>query len=270
MTTDPATRIRHGSIANLLRDLTLADHAILATVAQHRFVTCRHVQVLHFAERPSELAGVRAAGRALRRLVDLGVLATLERRIGGVRAGSSGMVYRVGPQGRKVVARDSGQRLPRFQAEPSTAFLTHTLAVADVHAELVRQANAGRLELIEFVTEPACWRTYLNAGGGRETLKPDAFVVWVKAGDDYETVAFIEVDMGSESIPRLLRKCRQYETYRRTGKEQATQGVWPRVIWIVHDSTRKQRLEVAIGGCSGIDSGVFSVSLADFSSVRSS
>ena len=46
----------------------------------------------------------QAARRALQRLTKLGLLATLERRIGGVRSGSDGLIYRLGPAGQRLQA----------------------------------------------------------------------------------------------------------------------------------------------------------------------
>ncbi|MEV0707389.1 DNA (cytosine-5-)-methyltransferase [Nocardia aurea] len=48
---------------------------------------------------------------------------------------------------------------------------------------------------------------------------------------DYIDAAFIEIDRGTESIPTLLKKSREYEAYRRQGVEQDRNVVFPLVIW---------------------------------------
>ena len=42
---------------------------------------------------------------------------------------------------------------------------------------------------------------------------------------------FVEVDLGNEGIQTLLKKCRDYEAYRRSGIEQADSGGFPFVVW---------------------------------------
>ncbi len=59
------------------------------------------------------VSAARIARRVLARLTELGVLARLERRIGGLRAGSSGYVYYLGPAGQRLVAYWQGQAYPR-------------------------------------------------------------------------------------------------------------------------------------------------------------
>jgi len=250
------TRPRIGSVAWLVSEIGPIDRKILATVAQHRFVTRRQVEALHFNDRPSTLADARAARRALYRLVELDVLATLKRRIGGIRAGSSGLVYHLSAKGRRLYTLNSGRLLPRFAAEPSLTFLAHTLAVGDVHANLARQVSKGVIELVEFTTEPTCWRKYLNRGGGTDTLKPDAFAVTAARGAEYEDLWFIEVDRGTESLATVLKKARQYETYRRTGLEQQAQGIFPHVVWLTMDHMRAERITTTLARGLSADAGM--------------
>ncbi|MGW6423021.1 replication-relaxation family protein [Nocardia sp. NPDC055053] len=76
-------------------------------------------------------------------------------------------------------------------------------------------------------------RTYIGTGGARLTLKPDLYAETASPpGSEYVDGAFIEIDMGTESIPTLIRKCREYESYRRQGIEQdRSDGAFPVVIW---------------------------------------
>ena len=88
----------------------------------------------------SQLAGARICRRVLARLTDERLLARLQRRVGGVRAGSASFVYALGPIGRRLL--DERHRY----TEPSQLFLDHTLAVADAHIAIVQADRDGRLE----------------------------------------------------------------------------------------------------------------------------
>jgi hypothetical protein len=60
----------------------------------------------------------------------------------------------------------------------------------------------------------------------------------------------------------VLRKARLYESYYRSGAEQATHGVFPRVVWIVSDNGRAERLRDLLGG-SEFTSGLMVVATSD-------
>ena len=85
-------------------------------------------------------------------------------------------------------------------------------------------------------TEPLSWRRYTGPGGEAHLIRPDltACVVGHDAEGVFEDRWFLEVDMGTESIPTVLAKCRRYQAYYRTGIEQAAHGAFPRVLWILH------------------------------------
>lgn len=94
-------------------------------------------------------------------------------------------------------------------------------------------------------------RRYIDLGGGSLYLRPDLYAV-IHGHDDkgaFDDRWFIEVDMGTESIPTLIRKCQQYETYRTSGIEEADTeradhpGTFPLVLWVFHSRTAKRRLE---------------------------
>jgi len=61
----------------------------------------------------------------------------------------------------------------------------------------------------------------MAGSGSRLTLKPDLYVLTAprtnQQPSEFEDHAYIEVDRATESLPTLIRKCRQYETYRRSG-----------------------------------------------------
>jgi hypothetical protein len=163
------------------------------------------------------------------------------RRVGGVRAGSSGFVYGLSGHGQAVlaVAGPMGGRRRRVW-EISPSFQDHVLAVASVLVRLVEAKRADQLDVLAFEAEPSCWRSFPGAGGQTVNLKPDAYV---RLGiGDIEHSAFVEVDLSTESPTTIARKCAVYGAYWRTGIEQNRRGVFPRVLWLVRDHHRLGRI----------------------------
>jgi hypothetical protein len=222
--------------------LSERDLAIIRQVAELRLMSARQIQAVHFplARHENELAATRARQRVLTRLRRDRLLAALHRRVGGVRAGSAGLVLMLGPLGQRVLGLSGRRRLH----EPGLHFFEHTLATSQLVADMTVAAQAGTVELLSLQAEPACWRQVADLHG-RRWLRPDAFLALGVGG--YELRWFCEVDQATESIPTVLGKCRQYVAYRQTGREQAESGgVFPRVCWITPDETRAQRLREAI------------------------
>ncbi len=108
--------------------------------------------------------------------------------------------------------------------------------------------------------EPGSWRRFLGIGGESRLLRPDLAVV--TAQGEYEDHWFIEVDLGSEHPPTVVRKCHLYEDYRRSGTEQDTHGLFPRVLWVVPDQRRADKLSTAIADAK-LDQDLFRVVTTD-------
>lgn len=234
MTSRAAGPVGRRQLEQIASRLSERDRAVIASVAKYRFLTARQIERLHFpVESHTELGAVRASRRALERLHGLGILSRLERRVGGVRAGSAGYCYCLGPLGVRLVDAGTKRAIAR---EPSTAFLDHHLAVADVVVSLVRATRSSELELLAVEAEPACWRRSFGSGGANETLKPDLYVVM--ALGDYESHAFVEVDLGTEHATVLERKAAQYERYLSTGLEQQRLSLFPAVVWLTSTDRR--------------------------------
>lgn len=244
-------------VARLRERLSERDLAIIRQVAMLRLMSARQIQAVHFpaATHENEAAATRARQRVLERLVRERLLLALERRIGGVRAGSMGRVVAVGPVGQRVVNPGEARRR---SYEPTYRFVDHTLAVAQLIVDVMLAARRGELELLAWQAEPASWREF-TALGGRRVLRPDAFLV-LGVGD-YELRWWAEIDRASESVPTLLRKCRLYTDYYRAGHEQAAHGggVFPRICWIVPDMRRTERLREAIARDRQLPDGLFLV-----------
>lgn len=232
----------------LRANLSKRDLAILDTLRQYRLASSQQLERWYFTSHATPVAAARAARRSLRRLADFGLISHLHRRIGGVRAGSAGLVWHLTRAGWKLLAAATAVTPPaRLDlAEPSLRQADHTLAITEVAVRLHETADAGRCELIELTPEPACWRRYFGPWGANLILKPDLSATTAQPGSNFETIWFLEIDRASESLATIACKVRQYEAYRQSGREQAAQGVFPRVAWIVPDQTRADRIQSAL------------------------
>lgn len=235
----PRPRLTAGRLAALVEHLSERDLSIVITLARVRMASARQLERLHF-DGPNPVTAARRCRRTLERLVSVGLLARLERRIGGERAGSAGFVYALGLAGQRLAGGvgPAGRGRVRRVWTPSFPFLAHLLAVTELYVQLVEADRAGRLELLDFATEPHCWRRFTGAGGEVVTLKPDAIVR--TALGRYEDSRFVEVDRGSESPATLARKLDVYRAYWSSGREQAAHDVFPGVLVLVPDDRRLQ------------------------------
>ncbi len=217
---------------------------IVASVAAYRFLTTRQISRFHFIDSPSPIAALRSANRVLKKLRELRVLVTLERRVGGVRAGSGAYVWSLSSIGARLLQRISAVegRPSRYREhEPSSTFLRHTLAVAEVALRLCEAARGDRIALVGIEREPDSWRAYGAPGGGTARVKPDLAVV--TATDDFEDHWFFEIDLATEPPSRVVRSCLNYQDYFHSGAEQQNLGLFPAVVWIVPSTRRENTIE---------------------------
>jgi hypothetical protein len=250
----------------LALQLSERDHDILLSLERFRLLTTTHIQRLHFAAHASRLAAVRAAARAMQRLQGLGVVAALSRRIGGVRKGSASYVWQLAAAGERYLRATRGQARRRRFLEPGLTFVNHTLAVNDVAVGLLeadREVDGFTVERLG--VEPANWRSYLGSAGQTQWLKPDLHVVMTNTDDEgeYEEHAFLEIDLGTEHLPRIQAKSRMYAAYYSTGAYQAKHGVFPEVIWLSTDRARRAALRAAVGATPGLPASLFRLTSPD-------
>lgn len=215
-------------------ELSERDEALLRAVGDLRLVSGQQLRRLLFAGPGASSQNDRIARRALQRLVNHGLLWRDERRVGGLRAGSSSHVFALSAPG----ARALGLTRRGQERSPSLQFRDHSLAVAEVFVRLHEARYAGRLEALQASTEPTCWRPLEDGTGS--SLKPDLFVTASTATEDH--LAFIEVDLGSEHPAALRRKAALYRAHFASGREQAEQGVFPLVLWQATAPDRRQAL----------------------------
>ena len=257
------------SWSQLIERLSPRDLAVLDDLERFRLLTSRQIQRLHFAvgtEHATISAATRATQRALTKLESYGVLARLQHRVGGVRHGSQGIVWQLTSIGSRIQQERSGDHNRHRYSEPTTLFVDHTLAVAEVGVQVHELERAGRIEVVELTTEPDNWRTFLGQHAQAVTLKPDLSLI--TASEDYEDHWFIEVDRDTEHLPKVLTKCAVYARYAATGFEQQTRGVFPRVLWLTPTQTRATGIRRAITDAGTLPADIFLVrASADFDAI---
>lgn len=225
-------RLSPRRLADLSTSLSVRDRAIIATLSEFRLASSAHLQRLHFRD-GTHLSNLRRCRDSLKRLTDLRVLHRLDRRVGGIRSGSSGFVYALDVAGLRLAGATNRPQRPTL---PSLPYLAHVLAVTELGVRL-REASRDRFEILALSGEPSCWRQYVGSSGTRIFLKPDLFVQ-VLAGQD-ESAFFVEVDLATESATALARKFERYHAYFRSGREEHRLGYFPRVLWLVPSERRK-------------------------------
>lgn len=253
------SRIGRQDLQRLGSQLSERDWAIVRFLHQHRYATTSQLRRSFFREHASQSASTRACVRVLDRLLTQRILTRLERRIGGVRHGSASFVWCLDVIGDRLTRAKGNPR--RRGYEPSFAFLAHTLAVTDIHVQLDEGAHAGAFRLTAVQVETEAWRPYVAPGGAQRILKPDLMVT--VSSESYDDHWYLEIDLGTESLPVLLRKSTVYEDYRRTGRAQAEHGVFPRVLWVLPTSARVTRLQTAIAAAAVLPDRLFTCITAE-------
>jgi hypothetical protein len=183
-------------------------------------------------------AGERAARRQLARLVEWRVVERLERRQGGLGRGSDAWTYALGPTGQRLSGDGSRARRPVLPSQP---MWQHVLLGAEIYTRLMEATRGSERELALWQGEPDSWRDYPGPLGEQVRLKPDAFVI--VSGPDYEDMAFVEFDTGSQSRAVMRSKIDAYPRYRASGHEQGIHdGVFPLVVIITTTPERQAML----------------------------
>lgn len=214
----------------------------LPHLARVRLLTGAHLDQLLANPDVAPQTTARIRRRIMTRLHDLGLAMTLERRIGGVRAGSAGHVYTLTSLGHHVAATLTGQpppaRLTRFTT-PSLLFLTHTLAISSIYVALVEAARSHEVTVSTFTTEPACWQPTRHG----DYLKPDAYCVL--ATTTHQDCWWLEIDQATEKSPRIKQKCRTYLDFL-THSGVGPDHVLPRILFTTPDERRANTIQETI------------------------
>lgn len=241
-----ATYVSNQSLLEIDQRLSERDRDITQLVAQLSLLSGLHIRRLCFEKNENGRNQGQPTRRALLRLTKLRVLARLERRIGGVKRGSDGFVYRLGSVGQRLwrTWSDKPEVRGRARPEPGARFVLHRLAVSELFVRLVEAARGepyGGLEVLEFQAEPDCWRSFIGSSQARTILKPDAFVR-LGVGEE-ELWWFVEVDRGTVSQSTRSAQAAAYRAYWRSG---AAPDVMPRVLWLGTSQVVAERVRVAI------------------------
>ena len=226
-------------IAALLGRLQDRDMKVLHALDWCFYLKTDQVQRLFFNSSPTSQAAKSATMRTLNRLKENGLIRILERRVGGVRGGSDSMVWRLTEGGHRLLhmSEYNSKTRKRF-LELSVSMQNHTLAVSECFVnvyEANRELQNDKAPYVEF--EPRCWRAF-ESMGKRFSLNPDLYVA-LRNGD-YEDHWFIEMDMGTEAMDKIIEKCEQYHRYFNTRAEQRKTGTFPIVLWVVTKPDRKR------------------------------
>ena len=216
------------------------DRQLLAAVQQYRYLMTGQIGRLLFTDAANLSSGLRAASRNLKKLNELGLISSLSRRIGGVRAGSGSFIWHLTHAGERLLRLHDNRAFPvRRHCEPSPFFLAHTLAVAEIAIKFTEICREHEPQITALQLEPECWRAYSSAGVSL-SLKPDLYAATTT--EEYEDRYFIEVDLDTESPAKIIEKCQKYHAYYRSGLEQEESEMFPLTVWIVPSDSRKEKL----------------------------
>jgi hypothetical protein len=228
--------------AQLACELTGRYTTPLPHLARARLLTGTQLDQLLAEPDTTAATTARRRRRIMTRLHDLGLVATLHRRIGGVRAGSAGYVYTLTPTGHRVLATLADQPCPphvKKPATPGTLFLTHTLAISDIYVSLHEASRNNNFDLSTFEGEPTCWQPT----GHGDYLKPDAYCVL--STTTHRDCWWLEIDQDTESLPRIRAKCRTYLDYLTHGGVGPDE-VPPRILYTTPHAPRTEAIKQVI------------------------
>jgi hypothetical protein len=252
----PRRYVTRARVEQVGSGLTDRDRYLVEEVARLRLVSGQQLRRLAYADSDS---GRRMARLDLARLVERRVLARLDRRIGGVRAGADGYVYSLDMLGQRLIAPDRPRAREPWTPQPP--YLAHALAVSDLYVGLREIERKSNWQLDGFDGEPRCWLGFSGPGGPRLTLKPDAYLVGGNA--QFEDAYFIEVDRHTESLPRLRDKAMTYVRYWQSGREQSSSGLFPRVLWLAPSERRRLQIVQVLGELDPLHWQLFGVTTHD-------
>jgi len=239
-----STYVSARHVRDLSRILSERDMEILQTVAQLRFVSGAQVRRLHVSG-GTPMGNERVTRRLLQRLVELGVLDRLERRIGSTPGGSDGYVYLLANGGRRLAqGRDFSRARRRRSSVPGQLFVRHALMVAELHTRLVEHERSTRLRCLVRQPEPLCWRRFSGPDGVEAILKPDSLLC-ISDGTR-ERDFFIDVDRGTEGSRTLERRMHTYQDYRVHGTDYSSDD-FPRVLWLAGTARRVEVIADVVG-----------------------
>ena len=234
-----------------LAPISERDRAVLELLGVTRFASADQIARAVFAS-GTPVGRRRRAQAALTRMVGEGVLTRLDRRIGGIRAGSAGFVYRLGPRSHRIL----GGTAKRPGTDPAWISVDHQLAVAELAAQLIEAQRAGHCSELKMIGEPDCWRKFSSSGGVR-LVKADLEIRFSLEGR--RAALWVEMDRATQAPARIRSKAERYLDYWRTGLEHQRLGGFPKVLFVAPDLARAEQLSVVLGEIREPAAAMFSV-----------
>lgn len=230
--------------------LTKRDESIIELVYEFRFLTREQLQ---------RLLNWQCVARINSRLRILYDAAYLDRRFLPVLQGSSPAVYFLGPAAVSHLAQKSDvdpTRIKRFLHQDknySDAFMQHALAVSEFGTSFRASCQRGvNTRWLHWLNDRQLVHT-CNEGGisGDSVPKPDGYGRYAVSQLTYNF--FLELDTGSESLGRLLKKVALYQAFNDTGAFRDIFGLHAfRVLFVALSNKRAQSLSTALSEPPGL------------------
>lgn len=203
--------------------ITDRDLDILVAIYRFRFLTRQLVEWSFFSRDDGHFD--RRSSLAARRLQGLYECGYVERLVLPALPGTgrTPTVYALSSRGADEVASRLGVDRASLDWRPkhnrATAFfMEHTLAIARLWASLKAALRGTDISLGEWIGEGELrrrgTRVWDYPSGRWLPVRPDGYLE-LSWPDDEVLACFVEVDMGTETNDRFVRKMRAYEIYRR-------------------------------------------------------
>lgn len=246
MTADGSARryVHSGYVERLASRLSDRDWEILGSLGRCRVLSGSQLERLHF-QSLSLHTRARTRRLVLNRLSSWGAVAPLERQIGGIRGGSSGLVFSLDVAGWRLLRLKYPEQFMDEQRvrrpwTPGRMFLQHSLSVSELYVGLVEVCRQIALSVDTFQTEPMCWWPDGLSGW----LKSDAYLLLTNGQRRLHVWA--EVDRGTESLTTVRAKLNTYLDFLNRG-QLGPNDLMPLVLVTVPNSPRCDYIKAVVG-----------------------
>ena len=127
-----AAHVLLGRLEKLAEKLPPRDLNVLRDIEARRYMTTGQIRRLRFTGTGTPTSDKNVTYRTLNRLKGHGLIVPLDKRIGGVRSGSSETVWALSPLGWRILHLDEDGQPRKRVFEPSWRFAKHTLATTEI------------------------------------------------------------------------------------------------------------------------------------------
>ncbi len=242
------------SIATMRSSLLPLDLGILEALQLRRIMLTQHLATILLGTHNSRTERrIQRAGERLEKLKAIRrTFISTAHRMGGARA----LRWQLTKLGLKLAlagSRELADKLRYWTDGTGLATAQHTLGLNKLEATLIETASSNigfRLTALE--REPDCWRR-----ASALTLKPDMYAETTYK--DKSRTWFIELARGMVKPGPVLRKCHEYRDYIIAGRKTGATSPLPRVLWVLEDKGRVERLRAHVGAEMGPYAGLFRV-----------